>query len=373
MPPPIPPCRCSDLERQLSKAKHAVASQQAVQAAAAAADGQEKLTLALRAAEERAAAADAVALDAQQHAEVGGKGVACAWLCHAITAWLLVVALLHSRACISFPPPPASSFSPWLPTPPVLPAQAVQKLVDRLVEENDALADHLNQQALELASLRSAMTAAARFAQAADEDAQHAEAAAAAAVGYLPPASPMRQLSGGINRINRQLSDTSAAVAMAAGLPSPGRPASAASGAPPSPRPGGFTPSVGGTPRAGAGAEALSEQQVQLLAQAEELERLRLELERQRGRNVALESQVLQQQQQQQVAVKQQQQQAPPQRTGSGSGSDSGVLAANGRASGAAGGGRKGLPTPATHPRPKAGYSFWSWIAGSDIADAATA
>ena len=156
-------------------------------------------------------------------------------------------------------------------------------MMEKLVVENDALTDHLNRQALELSGLRSAMAAAAQFAQAADADAAAAEAAAAA-VGYLPPASPMRQQSGGLGGLQRAVSDASAAMAAVAGLPSP-RPTSAAS--PHSPLPA--TVSTGsmvaaaalqapaGRPGGGGpawelpGGVMLSEAQLQLLALAEEV------------------------------------------------------------------------------------------------------
>jgi hypothetical protein len=72
--------RCDDLERQLAKAQQAAGSgQAAAQGPTSAAasprkqlPGEHEMLLAVRAAEERAAAADAVALDAQAHSEVGG-------------------------------------------------------------------------------------------------------------------------------------------------------------------------------------------------------------------------------------------------------------------------------------------------------------
>ena len=86
--PPLPAlaCRCDDLERRLAKAQQ-VANSGTSQAAApgpalAAASprnplpGEQEMLLAVRAAEERAAAADAVALDAQAHSEVGGRRMA---------------------------------------------------------------------------------------------------------------------------------------------------------------------------------------------------------------------------------------------------------------------------------------------------------
>lgn len=87
-------CRCTDLERQLARAKDAAAQQQqAAEAAAAAvvsprvAAEHQQLLIQLRAAEERAANADAVALEAQQraaeaaeHGEVRGVQVWRGWL-----------------------------------------------------------------------------------------------------------------------------------------------------------------------------------------------------------------------------------------------------------------------------------------------------
>lgn len=168
-------------------------------------------------------------------------------------------------------------------------------MMEKLVFENDALADHLNKQALELSGLRSAMATAAQFAQAADADAAAAEAYAAATVGYLPPVSPMRQQSGGLGGLHRQVSDSSAMVAAAAGLqqsPSqaaaapPTRPSSAgtitpaAAAAAALPMAATQAPGTGGSGGAnGAGGAAwelpggvmLSEQQLQLLALAEEV------------------------------------------------------------------------------------------------------
>lgn len=211
--------------------------------------------------------------------------------------WQPLAALGESTAQRSLQPALKAAACAYLsrqgPLPPRL--QACQRMMEKLVAENDALTDHLNRQALELSGLRSAMAAAAQFAQAADADAAAAEAAAAAAAGYMPPASPMRQLSGGLGGLQRALSDASATVAAAAGLPSPGRPSSAASPRPVPPSPGPAAPpaplaSPGGSgtlpaagPPGGAGAAAawelpggvvLSEQQLQLLALAEEVRRL---------------------------------------------------------------------------------------------------
>lgn len=242
-------------------------------------------------------------------------------------------------------------------------------MMEKLVAENDALTDHLNRQSLELSNLRAAMTTAATFAAAADQDAQNAEAAAAAAVGYLPPASPMRELSGGLGSLQRALSDTSAAVAIAAGLPSPGRPASAAAGAPPaSPLAGVAGPGgsrsvpaspLQGQPAGGAawelpGGVMLSEQQLQLLALAEEVEKLQVELEKQRSRGAALEAQLIASG----AAA------AAPHAGMAGANGASGVAPQAAPAPAAA------APVPAAKP-PKKGYSFWQFIAGADRVEAA--
>lgn len=76
-------CRCEELERQLAKGPQQAGAGPALPAAvpgpaSAAASprgqpaGQQEMVLAVRAAEERAAAADAVALDAQATTEVRG-------------------------------------------------------------------------------------------------------------------------------------------------------------------------------------------------------------------------------------------------------------------------------------------------------------
>ena len=189
-------------------------------------------------------------------------------------------------------------------------------------------------------------------------------------MGYHPPASPMRELSGGLGGLNRQVSDSSAAVAAAAGLPSPMRPASATS-QPASPAPSSATAVAAGAQvphRSTAwelpGGIVLSEQQLQLLALAEEVEKLQAELDTQRSRNTALESQLLQ---------------------ASHSGSTGRLAGSTGRlASGSAGrlangSSGSGAPAPApvaaaasAPPAPrKGGYSFWAWVAGADRADAA--
>lgn len=282
--------------------------------------------MALRAAEERAAAADSLALDAKQHAEVGG------W----VGGWP-VIAFEELPACVLFrhSAPLSCPLISLFARPPhyaLGTTQACQRMMEKLVGENDALTDHLNRQALELSGLRAAMTAAAQFAQAADADAHHAEAAAQAAVGYLPPSSPMRQLSGGLGSLQRVVSDTSPAVAAAAGLTSPARPSSVASAYPPSPRPAAAaSPAAGGDGAAGGaawelpGGVMLSEQQLQLL------------------------------------------QQAPPQAMARVSSGGAGTApTANGR----------GLPTaaaPLGKPPAKAKkgrVSFWQWVAGVDRLDA---
>lgn len=99
----------------------------------------------------------------------------------------------------------------------------------------------------------------------------------------------------------------------------------------------------------------LSEQQLQLLALAEEVESLQAELDKQRSKNLQLQAQM---QNGAQHAA------APPSAVDGGAGpsaDSSGIAAERG-------------PGPALVQPPKKGrrrgYSFWQWVAGTDVMDA---
>ena len=181
--------------------------------------------------------------------------------------------------------------------------EAMARTVDKLVEANDDLTARLNRQTGEIGTLRTALAAAGEYVAAADRDALAAEdAAIAAGVDVVPLRSPSRQVSGGSAQMERRMSDVLHATVATLSSPTGGvGPTTGPSLGPTlssgSSEAAGPPGAAGGTVWELPGGVRLSEQQLQLLALTEELERVQ-------RRNAALEARM---QQQSQLAAQQQQ------------------------------------------------------------------